>query len=115
MILLNKLPQQLVRAGSVYTSFGWVVTAVKVFPFLVSHRGVPIADLLVELATFDAAKSSSIADSSNVALSVFWSLLRQHSRMQLPETPEFLCLPDNWMVTTGATGHAIERHTSPKD
>jgi hypothetical protein len=117
VILLNNLPQQLVRTGNIYTSFGWVVTAAKVFPFLVSHRGVPVADLLVELATFDAAKSSSIADSSNVALSVFWSLLRQHSRMQLPETPEFLYLPDNWMVTTGATGHAIERqqHATPKD
>ncbi|HEJ4407967.1 TPA: hypothetical protein SL557_000246 [Pseudomonas aeruginosa] len=105
VILLNNLPQQLVRAGHIYTSYGWVVSATKVFPFLVSHRAVPIADLLVELATFDAVNSSNIADDNCVALGVFWSLLRQHSSMPVDEVPVFCSLPDNWMViqTAGVT------------
>ena len=103
VILLNNLPQQLVRAGNMYTSYGWIVSATKVFPFLVSHRGVPVADLLVELATFDAAKSSSITDDYCVALGVFWNLLRQHSRLPLSEAPTFSTMPDNWMVITGTT------------
>ena len=103
VILLNNLPQQLVRAGNIYTSFGWVVTAAKVFPFLVSHRGVPVADLLVELATFDAAKSSKIADDYCVALGVFWSLLRQYSNQPLDEAPTFCSMPDNCMVIQAAS------------
>ncbi|HBP1602326.1 TPA: hypothetical protein L5U90_003430 [Pseudomonas aeruginosa] len=98
VILLNNLPQQLVRAGHTYTSYGWIVSGAKVFPFLVSHRAMPIADLLVELATFDAGRSSNIADTNNVALGVYWSLLRQHSKASLPEVPEFSSMPDNWMV-----------------
>lgn len=102
VILLNNLPQQLVRAGHIYTSYGWVVSATKVFPFLVSHHAVPIADLLVELVTFDAAKSSSIADDNCVALGVFWSLLRRYSTQPLDEVPTFCSMPDNWMVIQAA-------------
>lgn len=102
VILFNNLPQQLVRAGHTYTSYGWVVSGAKVFPFLVSHRAVPIADLLMELATFDAVLSASIEDSDCVAFNVFWSLLRQHSHQPITETPEFCTLPDNWMVITNA-------------
>lgn len=98
MILLNNLPQQLVRAGNTYTSYGWIFSGANVFPFLVSHSALPIADLLVELATFDAGSSSNISDSHSVALDVYWNLLRQHSKVPVPEAPAFITMPDNWMV-----------------
>lgn len=98
VLLLNNLPQQLVSGGNTYTSYGWVVSSSKVFPLLVTHRHVSLADLLVELATFNASSSTAIADDKGVALHVFWDLLRQHSPTPLPESPAFSSMPDNWMV-----------------
>ncbi len=98
VLLLNNLPQQLVSAGHIYTSYGWIVSAAKVFPFLVSHRHVTVADLLVELATFNAGTSGAIADDNCVALRVYWDLLRHNSPLPLPESPAFCSMPDNWMV-----------------
>lgn len=99
VVVLNKLPLQLVRAGHTYTSVGWLIIESKAMPLLVNHQGHSLSTLLIELVTFDPATSVLVADESNVALSVFWSLLRA-SEHNTPTSPTFRSLPDGWMIPT---------------
>ncbi|NVL48708.1 hypothetical protein F2S72_01705 [Pseudomonas syringae pv. actinidiae] len=97
-VLLNNRPMQLVRDGYTYTSIGWLVIESKVMPLLVSHHGYSLSTLLIELVTFHPVGSSTLEDANNVALSVFWGLLRSTSNPPLPESPTFRSLPNGWMV-----------------
>lgn len=98
VLILNNLPQQLVKDGSTFTSVGWVVMEAKIVPWFVTHKRVALADTLVELMTFDSATSINCADAENIALSVFWGLLRETAALPLPEYPRYKSLPDNWMI-----------------
>lgn len=98
VIALNNRPAQLIRDGHTYTSIGWLIIDSKVMPLMVSHHGHSVSSLLVEMVTFNPATSASVADAGNVALSVFWSLLRETSSEALPPSPSFRSMPDNWMI-----------------
>lgn len=98
VLILNNLPQQLVTGDSTYTSVGWIVMEAKIVPWFVTHKRAPLADALVDLMTFDSVNSTNLADVENVALGVFWSLLRETAQTPLPARPRFKSMPDNWMI-----------------
>lgn len=98
VVVLNNRPIQLLRDGHTYTSIGWMITDSKVMPLLVSHHGHSLTSLLVELVTFNPQTSTVLADDRNVALSVFWTLLRETTAQEIPQTPRFRSMPDNWMI-----------------
>lgn len=98
VVLLNNRPMQLIRGGQTYTSIGWMVVESKAMPLLVSHHGHSLGNLLIDLVTFDAASSVALTDENNVALSVFWNLLRTTSNGPLPSSPSFRSMPDGWMI-----------------
>lgn len=97
VVILNNQPMQLFRGGHTFTSVGWLVIESKVMPMLVNHQGHPLSSLLVELVTFDPTTTAMLADEGNVALSVFWSLLRASDK-SIPQAPTFHVLPDGWMI-----------------
>lgn len=98
VVLLNNRPMQLMRGGHTYTSFGWLVIESRVMPLLVNQQGHSLSSLLIELVTFNPMSSVVLEDEANGALSVFWSLLRATTDLDLPPSPSFRCLPDGWMV-----------------
>jgi len=102
VLILNNRPQQLVRDGHSYTAVGWVVMDAKVVPWFVSHKRRMLSDTLVDLITFDPATASTLADDGNIALSVFWELLRNTAITALPHYPRFKSMPDNWMIIYAA-------------
>lgn len=102
VLLLNNRPLQLARNGHFYTAYGWVLMESRVLPLMVNNRGLSLADILVELVTFNPRSSTCLVDEGNVALSVFWGLLRQNEALPLPEHPSFRAMPDNWMILSDA-------------
>lgn len=98
VVLLGKHPLQLVHAGQTYTSVGHVLFEASIEHLFVTPHGLSLADLIVETVTFNPATSTRLVDTGNLALSAYWSLLRQSEPNSLPEQPKFRSMPDNWMI-----------------
>lgn len=93
IVLLNKLPQQLVVGTNTYTSLGWVLMGGRKYPFFLNTRGLQLADLLVEYVTFDAGRSEILADDESHILGIYWHLLGLTE--SIPEQPKLRVMPSH--------------------
>ncbi|MFL1449089.1 hypothetical protein ACI77O_11910 [Pseudomonas tritici] len=98
LLLLNKHPQQLVKTGNTFTSIGHIMFENSIEPLFISPHRLSLADLLIEVATFDPSTSLGLVDAESKALNVYWHLLSKHDEERLPTCPMFKAMPDNWML-----------------
>lgn len=98
VLILNKLPLQLVQAGHAFTSLGYLLFEGRIDPFFVTPHKLSLADLIVESTMFNPATSTRLVDTDNRALNTYWTLLTDHDDSRLPASPRFRKSPDNWML-----------------
>jgi hypothetical protein len=98
VLVFNNRPQQLVKNGSAFTSFGFIVMRSKIVPLFLTSSGISLADTVVEAVTFAPHSASSLIDTESQTLRVIWSLLGEMDQEAAVRRMAFKMLPDNWMV-----------------